>query len=68
MEQSKIDDNITLYVAAWNAEGLDNIKVALTAFWTDETTYIDYKTPLVTGIDAMAELDRKSTRLNSSHR
>ena len=60
MERSKIEHNITLYVAAWNVEGLDNIKFALTAFWTEESTYIDYKTPLVTGIDALAELIQQS--------
>ena len=60
MEQSKIEHSINLYVAAWNVEGLDNIKFALTAFWTDETTYIDYKTPLTTGIDELADLIQQS--------
>jgi len=60
MEQSKIERNISLYVAAWNEEGLDNIKFALTPFWTDESTYTDDQTPTVTGIDAMANLMLKS--------
>jgi len=60
MKQSKIERNISLYVAAWNEEGIDNIKFALTAFCTDETTYIDYQTPLTTGIDALADLILKS--------
>ena len=63
MEQPGIERNITLYVAAWNEEGLNNIKFALTAFWTDETTYIDFQTPLTTGIDALARLIQQSHAL-----
>lgn len=60
MEQSKIERSITLYTAAWNLEGVDDIKFALNAFWTDDTTYMDAQTPLLTGIDAMAALIQQS--------
>lgn len=60
MKQSKIERNISLYVAAWNVEDLDTIKLAITEFWTDESTYMDDKTPEIKGIDALANLIHKS--------
>lgn len=60
MKQSKIERNISLYVAAWNVEDLDSIKFAITAFWTEESTYVDANTREIKGIDALADLIQKS--------
>ncbi len=54
--QLTIEESIRQYTDAWNQADTTTIKVALYHCWTDESSYVDPKNPLITGSESLANL------------
>jgi hypothetical protein len=54
--QLTIEESIRQYTDAWNQVDTTTIRAALYHCWTDESSYTDPQTPLITGPEALANL------------